>query len=435
MFSRYFVAAVLLASSAWCAPQLTTIQDTLYVADGTRFNGTLTIRWRTFDASDTSTIAMQGVTVQVANGALSVQLVPTANSVPAATYTVTYNSAGKYQFQEAWSVPVSTTPLRVRDVRIGTSSTITPATGSNGSAVSGLISGTVEESDVNGLVADLAARPVSGPGLVPGRVAVVNDLGALESADGNPTDCLHVDGSSGPCGSSDGAGVGQVSFVDGEALTGIVDGANRSFTISGSPTPASSVAVYRNGLLQKIGQDYTFSGQTVQFVSAATPRRGDTLLASYRISDNSTQTPLPSPQVLCTGNGGSVTATAFASLGSCVIPASLLATGDRVEVRLDFEHQGSVSGFTFALHWGATTVLQRDGGATDSRIAVSANAGLWASGAQWSFQSWGSALAFSAGLGTASDDYTSGLTIDIQGKVSASGDALVLRSYSVVRVP
>src|SRR5215470_15784176 len=107
MISRFIIAAALLASSAFGAPPLTTIQDVLYKADGTRFNGTLVIRWRSFEALDTSAIAMQTVTTQVVNGALSVQLVPTANSVPSATYTVTYNSTGKFQFQEAWSVPQS----------------------------------------------------------------------------------------------------------------------------------------------------------------------------------------------------------------------------------------------------------------------------------------------------------------------------------------
>jgi hypothetical protein len=377
---------------------------------------------------------MQTITTQVVNGALSVQLVPTANSVPAATYNVTYNSTGQFQFQEAWSVPQSNTPLRVRDVRIGTSTAIS-TTGATSGTISGLTTTTVEETDVNGLIADLGARPVKGPQYAPGRVAVVNDTGALESVSGDPSDCVRVDGSSGPCGTSNGgSGGSQFSFIDGEALSGIVDGSNVSFSISTAPSPASSVAVYRNGLLQKVAQDYNLTGQTVQFVADATPQPGDTLLASYRVG-GATPGTITTPQILCAGNGSSTVATSFGSLASCVIPAGLLAVGDRVEVRLDFEHQGVASAFTFALHWGASTVLQRDGVASDTRVAVKADAGLYASGAQWSFQSWGSTLAFSAGVGSASDDYLAGLTVDIQGKLAAAGDTLILRSYSVARLP
>ena len=39
MISRTFFAAVWLAVSLCAAPPLTTIQDVLYKADGTRFNG------------------------------------------------------------------------------------------------------------------------------------------------------------------------------------------------------------------------------------------------------------------------------------------------------------------------------------------------------------------------------------------------------------
>ena len=433
MISRFLIAAALLTSSAFCAPPLTTIQDVLYKADGTRFSGTLVIRWRSFEAFDSTAVAMQTVTTQVVNGALRVQLVPTANSIPAATYTVTYNSTGRFQFQEAWSVPQSSAPLRVRDVRIGSSTAISTA-GSNSGGIASLVTGTVEETDVNGLIADLGARPVKGPGYAPGRVAVVNDTGALESASGDPSDCVRVDGSSGPCGTGGSGGGSQFSFIDGEALSGIVDGSNTSFSISTAPSPASSVAVYRNGLLQKAGQDYTLTGQTVQFVADATPQPGDTLLASYRISGSAPGT-ITTVQVLCTGNGGSTVATAFESLASCVIPAGMLAFGDRVEVRMDFEHQGTGSAFTFALQWGGSTVLQRDGVASDARVAVKADAGLHSSGAQWSFQSWGSTLAFNAGVATASDDYVAGLTVDVQAKLAAAGDTLILRSYSVVRLP
>src|ERR1039457_2778525 len=115
MISRSFLAAVCLATSSFAAPPLTTIQDVLFKADGTRFHGTLSISWSSFEAIDRSAIAQQTTTVTVVNGNLQVQLVPTTT---AAFYTVVYNSDGLVQFQETWAVPSSLLPLRIRDVRV-----------------------------------------------------------------------------------------------------------------------------------------------------------------------------------------------------------------------------------------------------------------------------------------------------------------------------
>ena len=191
MFRRSLFAVVLLASSSVASPPLTTIQDLLYKADGTRFNGTLTIRWSGFEAIDTSNIAPQIVTIKVIDGNLRVQLVPTTTSTPPVFYSVTYNSDGRVQFEETWAVPSSATPLRVRDVR-----TAANLTGGGTGAITAL----VLQSDVVGLIADLGARPLKGPGYAAGRVALVNPLGSLESVSGSPADCVRVDGSSGPCG-------------------------------------------------------------------------------------------------------------------------------------------------------------------------------------------------------------------------------------------
>ena len=91
MISRSFLAAVCLATSSFAAPPLTTIQDVLFKADGTRFHGTLSISWSSFEAIDRSAIAQQTTTVTVVNGNLQVQLVPTTTATPAAYYTVVYN--------------------------------------------------------------------------------------------------------------------------------------------------------------------------------------------------------------------------------------------------------------------------------------------------------------------------------------------------------
>ena len=424
MFPRSLLAAVLLVSPALAAPTLTTVQDMLYKADGTRFNGTLTIAWNSFQAADRSAIVTQSTTVKVVDGNLRVQLVPNATSSPQTYYVVTYNSDGRVQFQEIWSVPLSPQPLRVRDVRMAAPNLTAADTG-------GGSSGPIQESDVVGLIGDLGARPAKGPGFAAGRVAVISALGNLESASGDPGDCVRVDGSSGPCGSQ------AASFVDGDTLAGLVDGSNTSFSLTAMPDPPTSLAVYRNGLLQKIVQDYTVAGRTVQFVAANAPAPGDTLLASYRLTgvDASAPQPFPGSQVLCSGTGTFTNSTALASIGSCSIPAGLLAAGDRVEIRFDVEHQGTASGFSVEVHWGATTVLHRDAAATETLVTARADSAVTAAGAQLSHQSWGAALAFSAGVAASTDSYTDGLTIDFQGKLAQAGDTVTLRAFTVVRLP
>ena len=96
MISRSFLAAALLATSSFAGPPLTTIQDVLYKANGTRFNGTVTISWSSFEAIDRSAIVQQTTTVTVVNGYLQVQLVPTTTATPPAFYTaVTERSSSR----------------------------------------------------------------------------------------------------------------------------------------------------------------------------------------------------------------------------------------------------------------------------------------------------------------------------------------------------
>ena len=89
---------VYLAVPLLAGPILTTIQDTVYNADGTPYNGFAVIKWTPFVAGDTSQIATQSVTVNITAGNLLVQLVPTTNATPAGYYTVTFTSAGNLPF-------------------------------------------------------------------------------------------------------------------------------------------------------------------------------------------------------------------------------------------------------------------------------------------------------------------------------------------------
>lgn len=416
------------------APALTTIQDVLYKADGMPFNGTLNISWTSFEAADSSDIVTQMTTVNVIGGNLRVQLVPSSTATPAIVYTVTYNSDGLVQFQENWSVPPSATPLRVRDVRVATPSNSTGgSTGSTSGNGNGLNSA-IPESQVTGLVADLGIRPVKGPLFAAGRTAVVDASGLLEAATGNATDCMHVDGSSGPCGA------GTPSFVDGDLLSGIVDGNNTSFTLTAVPAPQSSLSLYRNGVLQEPSLDYTAAGNSIQFLTASTPQPGDTLLASYRTAASSGATTpafsgYSTVQVLCSGSGATVNSSTLISLGSCSIPAGLLAQGDRIEIRFDYAHGGSEGGFSIEAHWGNTVIVHRDATSAETLAAGRADAGVLASNAQLSSETWGTTLAFSANAVIAGDAYANGLTINFMGLLANGADTLTLNNFTVVRIP
>jgi hypothetical protein len=109
---------VLLTCAALAGPPLTTIRDTLYKAGGTRFNGVVNSASGSFEASDQSAIANQIISEKVVSGQLNVQLVPDSNGNPVVYYSVTYHSGGRVKFSETWAVPPTTSPLRLRDVRM-----------------------------------------------------------------------------------------------------------------------------------------------------------------------------------------------------------------------------------------------------------------------------------------------------------------------------
>jgi len=188
------VAAVAIESTV-AQPALTTIQDILYRADGTRFTGTMIIRYNSFLAGDTSNIATSNITLPIVNGTLQVRLAPTTTASPGAQYSVTYNARGINQYVETWAVPPSPTTLHVRDVRVAPGTVVGPPDPITA----------IQIGDVVGLAGELASRPMKGIGFGIGRAAVINQAGQIDGATGNLGDCVHVDGSSGTCGGAGGA--------------------------------------------------------------------------------------------------------------------------------------------------------------------------------------------------------------------------------------
>ena len=118
-----------------------------------------------------------------------------------------------------------------------------------------------------------------------------------------------------------------------------------------------------------------------------------------------------------------------------VCPSGVLLAGDRVEIHFDLAHTGTISGFTFEVDWAATTILNRTGATGDSLVSGRAEAAILASGSQLSAQSWGTVLAFSAGVAPSTDAYAGGIAINFQGMLAQTGDTLTLANYTVIRVP
>ena len=104
------------------APPLTTVQDTVYRADGTPAQGTLLISWPAFTTANGQAVASGSTSTTLgAGGALSVALVANANASPVnSVYTVVYQT--DLVKTEYWIVP-TTSPATLAQVRtiLGTS--------------------------------------------------------------------------------------------------------------------------------------------------------------------------------------------------------------------------------------------------------------------------------------------------------------------------
>lgn len=406
------------------APPLTTVRDTIYTANGSKFNGRVIIEWRSFEASDTTFIGRNRLELQIVDGFLNARLVPTTTAAEPAFYRVRFiNAGGTLEFAETWAVKPAAESLRVRDVRIA-DPLLGPGQG-------GATAGPVTIADVEGLQGELEIRAKKGATFTAGRVATIGEDGDLESVVGATEDCVRVDGTSGPCG---GGTISQYlagSFVDGELPTGSINGSNRIFVLAQAPNPVGSLLLYRNGLLQRTTVDYTLSGNTITFLVAATPQSGDILVASYRTTGTSGTI----PQMLCAATGVGTSNTNSTSLGTCTIPGGTLRAGDRVEIAFDLAHAGATVGFTYSVLWGATTAGTYTAPAAATAGTGRVSLGIYTGGAMWSSQSWAAGGTMGASAGNTIEALENPITIDFRGQLaSASTDTVTLRNFTVLRI-
>ena len=218
---------------------------------------------------------------------------------------------------------------------------------------------------------------------------------------------------------------------------GTVNGSNAVFMLVSTPSPAGSLELFRNGLLQRQGADYQVSGNTITFFLASVPQSGDLLVASYRFADPSNPlSSLATPQVVCSSTGSSTSNTAPIELGSCTIPAGLLGAGDRLDVQFQYGHTGTATGFTGAVQMGGTTVASRVAGATEAVLAGHTSFGIYGTGQEWDTQTWGIGLSLAASAGTAGENTAQAVRVSLQGQMAGTGsDSVFLRNFTVIRYP
>ncbi|HZS56117.1 MAG TPA: hypothetical protein VFA65_17070, partial [Bryobacteraceae bacterium] len=206
------------------------------------------------------------------NGVLSVLLAPSTDITPVAYYQAVYNSSdGLTTWTENWAVPPSATPLTLSQVRV------TNTSGSGGTGGGGTGS-QIAISQVTGLTSDLNAINSSLStfnSIVDGLNLLIGNLTNTVNSLGNTVANLT-------------AGATTANFVDDETPGGAINGTNTIFTLANTPAVPVNLTLYRNGILQTSGVDYTLSGTTITFSGNEAPQSGDALLAYYRIPGTGT---------------------------------------------------------------------------------------------------------------------------------------------------
>ncbi|MGA7412270.1 MAG: hypothetical protein WBW33_17465 [Bryobacteraceae bacterium] len=267
------------------AQSLTAISDTVTQPNGSVFNGIVKITWT---GGSGSSVAPTTASARVYAGLISVLLVPTTTVSPCAYYVVAFTSNdGKTTWTQLWYVPMSISTLTIAQV-LTVSSACTGSSGGGGGTGGGGNGGTVAVpipiSDVSGLSVVLAAKPSMGAIYNRSTTAWIDSSGNIGSIPGNATDCVKVNGTSGPCGNGSSNGA---AFIDAEVPSGTLNGSNLIFNLSQTPSPATSLELFRNGVLMNAGLDFSLSTNIVTFTAIATPQTNDVLLAYYRIAGSS----------------------------------------------------------------------------------------------------------------------------------------------------
>lgn len=351
---RQLLAAIIIATLATiCAlaqSSLTQIRDLITNSDGTPFNGQVVITWNGYSVPSGTPVSQLSASARIYNGALSVLLVPTTNATAGTYYQVVYTSSdGTVTWTETWQVPPSTTALTLAQVRQsttqGTGSVSSPSTTQYATLPIAISQVTNLSSTLSGLTSSVAALNTQVAALpssatmtalqstvstlsttVSGLTTTVNGItstvtGLSNSVATNTTSIANLTSSLGTVttnvstlttslNSLTNTVNGLVStvnalssvtstavYVDAQTPSGTINGTNTTFTLPSTPSPVGSLALYRNGLLQMVGVDYSLSGAVITFLSGSTPQSGDVLQAYYRVPGTGTSNTLVDSEV------------------------------------------------------------------------------------------------------------------------------------------
>jgi len=131
------VAAALILTTSGAAAQVatTTVQGTIYRADGTPASGTVLVSWNAFTTPQNQAVAAGNVSATIeADGFLSVNLAPNAGALPSGSYyTAVYHLSDGTVYPEYWVVPAAGTAslasvrAQLEPSTIAVASTVTPA--------------------------------------------------------------------------------------------------------------------------------------------------------------------------------------------------------------------------------------------------------------------------------------------------------------------
>ena len=129
------VVLALTGVTASGAVNTTTVQGTVYRADGTPASGTVLISWPAFTTADNQAVAAGSLSVPIgANGFVSVNLAPNAGAIPAGSYyTAVYHLNDGTVNPEYWVIPASGTATissvraKLEPSTVAVQGTVTPA--------------------------------------------------------------------------------------------------------------------------------------------------------------------------------------------------------------------------------------------------------------------------------------------------------------------
>jgi len=298
-------------------PALTSVVDTVYMANGTPAQGILVITWPAFVAADGTGVAPGALDVTLGtNGALNVALAPNANATPANVYyTVVYQLEPGEVRTEYWVVPTSS-PATLAQVRTtpGSGTAAQPVSmqyvntalvgKANDNAVVHLagtetVTGTKSFSVPPNVPTPVGTGDVANKAYVDSSVATVGSGNYVPSAGGAMTGPLTLSGNpTAPLQAAAKQYVDSSVVVKADLVSGLVPTHEL-----GSGTASALNCLLGNGTWGPCGSSANATAIQSVPVASSTPANGQVLAYSSSAGQYAPQTPSGAPGGVVTGPG------------------------------------------------------------------------------------------------------------------------------------